>query len=174
MAVQPTSRSTFASTIWNSPAKARHSTNAAKFGGPNVNINEGSKVQFGDGDTVWDVARVFEDGTLFLTANSSGRKMTRRIPPSSPSWSNLWIVDGRRLPSVKSKTQETRPKGGGPNRNIHPGNVVTLGTSLVRWSVVTVARDGSLGLQAYNGERLLSATVGPLSKLWNSIYPVMR
>lgn len=173
MAVRPTTRSSFTSTIWNSPARARHSTNAAKFGGPNVNISEGSKVQFGDGDLVWDVVRVFEDGTLFLSAVSSGSKRTRRVPPSSSSWTNLWMVDGKRLRNLgDTKQKAEKPRGGGPNRTIDVGNVVTLGSNRVRWSVQSVLRDGSLVLQTYNGEKLVTTTVGPRSKMWNSIYTV--
>lgn len=172
MAVRPTTRSTFASTIWNSPAKARHSTNAAKFGGPNVNISEGSKVQFGDGDLVWDVIRVFEDGTLYLSAVSSGVRRTRRVPPTSPSWTNLWMVDGKRIRGLGEKNNNPAPRGGGPNRTIDPGNVVTLGTSRVRWSVQSVLRDGTLVLVTFNGEKLVRTEVGPKSKFWNSIYTV--
>lgn len=172
MAVRPTTRSSFTSTVWNSPAKATHSVNSARFGGPNVNISEGSKVQFGDGDSIWDVVRVFEDGTLFLSTVSFGRKITRRVPPSSSSWTNLWMVDGKRLKSLSAKVQEDKPRGGGPNRTIDPGNVVTLGVSKARWTVMSVLRDGSLLLQTYNGEKLLSTTVGPKSTYWNSIYPV--
>ena len=173
MAVQPTTKSSFTSTVWNSAAKAAQSTNAAKFGGPNVSIKQGSKVQFGDSTSIWDVARVFADGTLFLTTVSSGVKRTRRVPPSSPSWTNLWMVDGRRLRRLGAdlKAPEAK-KGGGPNRNIDPGNVVTLGLSQVRWTVESVLRDGSLLLQTFNGSEITHATVGPTSKLWNSIYTV--
>lgn len=171
MAVQPTTRSSFTSTIWNSAAKATHSINPVKFGGPNVNIREGSKVQFGDGRAVWDVVRVFEDGTLFLTTVSAGTKRTRRVPPSSASWTNLWIVDGRKLRVPGSEIQApSTPMGGGPNRTIDPGNVVTLGMSPVRWVVKSVARDGTLMLETFNGDKIVTTTVGPQSKLWNSIY----
>ena len=171
--IQPTSRSSFTSTQWNTAGKAKHSTNAAKYGGPNVNISEGSKVQFGDGTVVWDVVRVFADGTLFLSAMSSGVKRTRKVPPESKSWSNLWMVDGKRT-SAGRQNQQERPRGGGPERTIDPGQVVTLGTSKVRWVVRSVLRDGTLELASYNGENVVATSVGPKSKFWNSIYPVSR
>lgn len=173
MAVIPTTRSSFTSTVWNSPSRATHSTNGAKFGGPNVRISEGSKVQFSSGTVVWDVARVFEDGTLYLTATSSGRRMTRTVGPHDKAWTNLWMVDGKRLRTLGQTTQAPdAPIGGGPNRNIQPGNVVTLGLTQVRWTVESVLRDGTLKLSAYNGERLIHSEVGPKSKFWNSIYSV--
>lgn len=173
MAVVPTTRSSFTSTVWNSPGRATHSTQAAKFGGPNVRISEGSKVQFSSGSVVWDVARVFEDGTLYLTTMSSGRRMTRRIEPHDKAWTNLWMVDGKRLRQLGQTTQAPEsPVGGGPNRNIDPGNMVTLGLSQVRWTVDSVLRDGTLRLSTFNGEDLVHTEVGPKSKFWNSIYTV--
>lgn len=173
--VIPTSRSSFSSTIWNSPGKARRSINSAKFGGPNVAIKEGSKVQFGDGDLVWDVARVFDDGTLYLVSVSSGVRRTRKVPPGSKSWTNLWMVDGKHFTAGNQDNQVTKEKkrGGGPNRTIDPGNVVTVGNSRVRWIVVSVARDGTLTLRSYSGDNVASMQVGPKSKNWNSIYTVM-
>lgn len=173
MSVQPTTRSTFASTIWNSPGKAMHSTNAAKFGGPNVKITEGSKVQFGSGDLIWDVVRIFEDGTMHLSTVSSGQKRTMKVPPSSKSWTNLWMVDGRRLRNLGDiKQVQEKSRGGGPNRNIEPGEVVTLGNSSVRWVVQSILRDGTLNLQTFNGQKVTNSVVGPRSKFWNSIYSI--
>lgn len=173
MAVQPNNRSAYTSTLWNSAAKASHSVNAAKYGGPSVNISEGSKIQFSEGEAVWDVVRVFADGTLYLATVSSGSRITRKIPPTSPSWTNLWMVDGKRLRTPGATVAApASPAGGGPNRNIDPGNVVTLGASDVRWSVYEVKRDGTIVVQTFNGERVVTAEVGPMSKLWNSIYTV--
>ena len=173
MAVTPTTRSSFTSTVWNSPGKATHSVNGAKFGGPNVRIMEGSKIQFSSGSLVWDVARVFEDGTLYLTTVSSGRRMTRRVEPHDKAWTDLWMVDGKRLRTLGQTTQAREaPTGGGPNRNIQPGNMVTLGLSQIRWTVNSILRDGTLQLIAYTGERLTQTEVGPKSKFWNSIYSV--
>ena len=173
MAVIPTTRSAFTSTVWNSPGKATQSTNAAKFGGPNVNISQGSKVQFGDGTSIWDVMRVFDDGTLYLSTVSGGNRITRRVPPSSPSWTNLWMVDGRRLRRLGANLKAPEAKvGGGPNRNVDPGNVVSLGLYNVRWTVETVLRDGTLKLYSFNGDRIIRTDVGPMSKFWNSIYTV--
>ena len=175
MAVIPTTRSSFTSTVWNSPGKAAHSTNAAKFGGPNVNIKEGSKIQLGDGDLIWDVARVFEDGTLFLTTTSSGMRLTRRIPPDNPSWSNIWMVDEKVFRNKGDQAaRETRRLGGGPNRNLQPGNVVVIGTSQVRWTVQSLLRDGTVVLITVQNEELTSTKIGPTSRLWNSMYPVSR
>ena len=172
MAVTPTTRSTFASTIWNSPAKAQHTTNAAKFGGPNINISEGSKVQFGEGSLVWDVVRVFEDGTLYLMAVSSGVKRTRRVPPTSPSWTNLWMVDGKSVRLGESTPKPQKARGGGPKRTLDPGNVILLGNTKVRWTVESVLRDGTVKLYTSNGDKLVYTTVGPTSKFWNSMYTV--
>lgn len=173
MAVLPNTKSAFTSTVWNSPARATQSTNAAKFGGPNVNINQGSKVQFSGGLTIWDVVRVFEDGTLYLAAVTGGERITRRITPTSPSWTNLWIVDGRRLrtPGTSLKAPKDRV-GGGPNRNVDVGNVVTLGLSGIRWTVESVKSDGAIVLQTFNGKKISSMEVGPMSPMWNSIYIV--
>lgn len=173
MAVIPNNKSAYTSTIWNSAGRGNHSVNVQKMGGPNVNIAEGSKVQFSEGDTIWDVVRIFDDGTLYLSSVASGSKISRRVPPSSPSWTNLWMVDGRRLRTLGATTAAPEsPIGGGPNRNVDPGNVVTLGASDVRWSVSQVKRDGTLILVTYNGVRLVEAEVGPMSKLWNSVYTV--
>lgn len=169
MAVNPTTRSSFTSTIWNSPRRATHSTNGAKFGGPNVNISEGSKIQFGDGDLVWDVARIFEDGTLYLTAVSSGQRRTRRVPPSSSSWTNLWIVDGKKVGLNSTEAPKT-PRGGGPNRNIDPGNVVIIGRSKIRWTVRSVLRDGTLVMYTAKDGKVTSLNVGPQSKFWRELY----
>ena len=175
MAVQPTSRSSFTSTVWNSPGKATHSTNAARFGGPNVNISEGSKIQIGDGDLIWDVARVFDDGTLFLATTSSGRRLTRRIPPDNESWSNIWMVDEKVFRSHGDQlARETKRLGGGPNRNLQPGNVVVLGNSQIRWTVQSLKRDGTVTLITVQDEELTTAVIGPRSALWNSMYPVSR
>ena len=173
MAVIPETRATFTSTIWNDSAKGSHSTNASRMGGPNVNIYEGSKIRFGDSVLVWDVLRVFDDGTLFLSAVSMGTKMTRKVTPTDSSWTNVWMVDGRRLRLENpSDMVPELPRGGGPNRTIDPGNVVTLGISPIRWIVIDVARDGSLSLQTYNGVKVVDTVVSPKSQLWNSVYVI--
>lgn len=175
MAVLPTAKSTFTSTVWNSPGRANHSTNAAKFGGPNVAISEGSKVQFGDGDNIWDVARVFNDGTLYLVTTTTGRRITRRIPPSDPSWTNLWMVDGKRFRTL-SESNPTPPKviGGGPDRNLDPGNVILVGASRVRWVVDTVDKDGTVHLVTVQEGKTTYMSIDKGSRFWNSMYPVSR
>lgn len=168
----PTTKSSFTSTIWNSPAKASRSISGSKFGGPNINISVGSKVQFGDGNLIWDVARIYEDGTLHLTAVSSGRRITRKVPPSSASWTNLWMVDGKSVRKENTGGQSQLLKGGGPNRNFGPGNVLHIGNSRIRWTVISVYRDGTVKLQAMSGDKVVTTNVGPKSKFWNSMYSV--
>lgn len=170
MAVQPTTRSTYTSTLWNSPARATHSTNAAKFGGPNAVIREGAKVKFNSGSVIWDVARVFEDGTLLLTSVAAGVKRSRRVTPASSSWTNLWMVDGKRV--SRQMEEGAVPLGGGPNRNLDPGNVVTVGTSRIRWTVESVLRDGTVTLRTSNADKILRSTISPKSSMWYSMYLV--
>lgn len=169
--VIPTTRSSYTSTIWNSPARGSHSVNSAKFGGPNITIYEGSKVQFGSGRLVWDVARVFEDGTMYLTSVSAGVKRSRTVKPGSSSWTNLWMVDGKRS---SRDTEEGRKSmlGGGPNRNLDPGNVITIGNARVRWTVDSVLRDGTVSLRTMSGDKVLRATVGPRSIYWHLMFTV--
>lgn len=168
--VRPTTRSSFTSTIWNSPRKALRSTNSAKFGGPNVNLTEGSKVRFNDGAITWNIDRIFEDGTLHLSAMSSGVKRTRTVAPSSPSWTNLWMVDGKRVGLGETVTAPPKPTGGGPDKTLDPGNVVIIGNSTVRWTVESVLRDGTVKLYTVHGDKLTYTSVGPMSKYWYSLY----
>ena len=168
--VKPTNRSSFTSTVWGGAGKGRHTTNAAMWGGPNVNIKEGSKVQFRDGDTVWDVMRVFNDGALHLTSVAGGRKMTRKVAPSSQSWANLRMVDGRRF---ASNDTEPKPKqGGGPGKTLEVGNVVVLEGSKVKWTVESILRDGAVRLYTMQGEKISYATVGPKSRYWELMLQV--
>lgn len=170
MAVRPTTRSSFTSTIWNSPRKALRSVDGAKFGGPNVNLVEGAKVKFNDGSVTWTIDRIFDDGTLHLSAMSSGVKRTRKIPPSSPSWTNLWLVDGKRVGLGDTVAAPPKPAGGGPNRTLDPGNIVIIGNSTVRWTVESVLRDGTVKLYTVQGDKLTYMSVGPMSKYWYSLY----
>lgn len=170
--VQPVTRSTFTSTVWNSPAKARRTVQGGVFGGPNIKISEGSKVKFGDGNVIWDVLRVFADGTLHLSAVSSGRRITRKVPPTSNSWSNLWMVDNRGVRIDDSPLKPQVPNGGGPNRTLGVGNVVVIGNSSVRWTVESVLKDGTVTLKAFNGKNLVSTEVGPKSRFWEQMYSV--
>lgn len=170
--VQPVSRSTFTSTVWNSPAKAKRTVNAAKYGGPNIKLREGMKVQFSDGTLIWDILRIFADGTLHLSAVSSGRRITRKVSPSSSSWENLWVVDNRGVRQDTSPITPQVPKGGGPNRTLGVGNVVVLGKSSVRWTVEYVKKDGTVVLKAFNGKNLVSTEVGPKSRFWEQMYSV--
>lgn len=170
MPVQPTSRPSFTSTVWQSPSRASASVNAAKFGGPSVKIVVGSKVQFVEGYTVWDVSRIFGDGTLYLSTMTGGRRLTRQVEPSDPSWKNIRSVDGRVLRSTPSSSKPP-VRGGGPNGNITIGTSVLVGSSNVRWVVQDVKRDKSLVLSALIGDTIKTMTIGPLSRLWNSVYP---
>lgn len=170
--IQPTTRSTFTSTIWNSAAKATRTVNSAKFGGPNKNISVGSKVKFGEGDLEWDVLKIFEDGTLHLSAVTSGKRITRKVPPTSPSWTNLWMVDGKGINVNDRPTTDQRPRGGGPNRTLGVGNVILLGKSSVRWTVESVYRDGTVRLKSFSGDRLVTTEVGPKSPYWKLMHPL--
>ena len=171
----PSNPSAYSSTIWNKPAKAYHSVNAPLFGGPNVNIKEGSKVQFADGQVVWDVARVFNDGTLYLVATTSGTRITRKIPPTSTSWTNILMVDSRRFKQNEVKiTDQKAPIGGGPGRNIDPGNIISLGNSKVKWVVDEVRVDGTLVVQSFSGDKVTRAEIGPASKYWDSIRAINK
>ena len=170
--VAPVSRSTFTSTVWNSPARARRTVNGAKFGGPNINLKEGMKVQFTDGSLIWDILRIFEDGTLHLSAVSSGRRTSRKVSPSSSSWENLWVVDNRGVKRDSSPLTPQVPRGGGPNRTLGVGNVVVLGRSSVRWTVETVLKNGAVRLRAFNGSNTVTTEVGPKSRFWEEMYTV--
>ena len=151
MSVVPTTRSSFTSTIWGGAARGRHSVNAAKFGGPNVKITEGSKVQFTTGKSVWDVVRVFNDGTIYLVSTSGGERKTRMVEPEDPSWHNLWIVDRRRF-SNSPLLADVEAVGGGPNRDLRPGTVIIVGDSQLRWVVQSVLRDSSVIIQTYKSD----------------------
>lgn len=137
-----------------------------------MNLSEGSKVRFNDGTVTWTIDRIFADGTLHLSAVSSGQRRTRKVPPTSSSWTNLWMVDGKRVGLGETAAAPSTPRGGGPNRTIDPGNIVLLGNSTVRWTVESVLRDGTVILYTLQGEKITRITVSPLSRYWNSLYAV--